>query len=190
MYRLLHKGYSWYRWNLVYSWDLVWWNSYSFYIGHLIPKERALHGWFCRRKLNDIAERYLTTALHIFVQVWMNLSSFLDDSFMSKQKVWYSFSHKFVNGFGWSLESCFNMLVCWSSFLIYFAQWIFRTENSTMVVWWNILLTLANELVSLKVGMMIDTSKLCSLIWVQMTLTFNQGHRAVRKLETCAIILL
>ena len=43
------------------------------------------------------------------------------------------------------------------------------------------------ESVCFKLGMMLDTTKLYSLIPVWMTLVFTQGHRQAR---TCAVILL
>ena len=39
LHKLSHKVFSQFKWNVVYSWDLlVWWTSYSFYLIHSVFK--------------------------------------------------------------------------------------------------------------------------------------------------------
>ena len=74
-----------------------------------------------------------TTKLYILISVWKTWTFIHGHSCRWNQKLSYPFSHKFEYWFGWNLVCCHNLLVCWSSCHIRFAQILFK-ENSTDIL--------------------------------------------------------
>ena len=128
-----------------------------------------------------------TTKLNILISVWMTLTFIQGHNCVRNKKLWCPCPHKFLYQSGWNSVCCHNLLVCWSSCSSYFAQVIFQGDNSADVILWNMCLTLscakACEPICFKLGMMLNTTKLYSLILVWMALMFARGHRAIGKVE-------
>ena len=61
--------------------------------------------------------------------------------------------------------------------------WFVKGENSAGMILWNIHLTPSSEPICFKHSMMLNTTKLYSLIPVWMTLMLTQGHRVTGKVE-------
>ena len=80
------------------------------------------------------------------------------------------------NSFGWNF-CCYSLLLN----LVHIVNSV-KEENSTVVILWRTLLTLAHIQTYFKLCMMMDTTKLLRSIPVWMTLII-QDHRVTRKLE-------
>ena len=50
--QLSHTVFSWFAWNVIYVWDLVWWSSYSYYVIHSVFKGESPTDMISLKNLN------------------------------------------------------------------------------------------------------------------------------------------
>ena len=117
------------------------------------------------------------------------------DNMKKLQKLWcpFFFFFLFKYQFGWISVCCYNLLGCWSSlnFILHNVQGRELCWHDFMKYMFNIICQDTYEpIFFFKLGMMLDTAKLYSLIPVRMTLMFTQGHRVAGKGRIWAVTLL
>ena len=127
-----------------------------------------------------------TNKLYIFISVLMTLTFILGDSCIRNQKLCCQVSRKFRYWFGWNLVCCHNLFVeAYAKLLL--LKFCSRREfcwNGFMNCTINIIMCQDTcERICFKLGMMLNTTKLYTLIPVSITLVFTQGHRVTGKLE-------
>ena len=123
---------------------LVWW------ISHLFVDVQCKFKWESHRVIlltnfkiglcADIYDWFLSVMVwwqiplySTSLSVWMTLSFFQGHSCVRKQTVPCLFSCKFHSQLRWHLECCHDLLVCWSSYKLYFAWSLIKGEN---LPWW------------------------------------------------------
>ena len=111
-------------------------------------------------------------------------------SCMRNQKLCCPFSCKFWYWFGWSSVCFHNLLICWSSHEFFCCCCTNKIKGRELhrhhVMKYTLNIVMCHytwEWICFKLGMMLNTTKLYSLIPVWMTLMFTQGHMVTGKLE-------
>ena len=103
-----------------------------------------------------------------------------------KAKVLHRFSCKFFSWCIYNFVCCFDLLVCWSSFSVYFVQSIFKREKGIKVIFKRHAFNIGvhentSEPISFKLCLLMNTAKL------QLDTSLNdldiQGHTVTREEE-------
>ena len=82
------------------------------------------------------------TKLYILISLWVTLTFIEGHICMINKNIQCRFSQKFRSRFRGNSLNCHNLLVCWSSSLINFAQVLLKGENSAEVILQTIQLSL------------------------------------------------
>ena len=122
------------------------------------------------------------------MSVWVTLTFFQSHSFMRNQNFRCPLSHKLKHRFGWNSVCCHNMLGFFKLMLILFRTTTIQGRElfirDLMKYTFKIVMCPDTcEAICFKLGMMQNTTNLCSLIPLSMTLMFTQGHGFTGKLE-------
>ena len=179
----------------------MWWTSNSFYLVLSIFKgENAIYTISLEKfniGLNSDITNILsvklgmmieTSKLYILISVWMILMFIQGHSCIWNRKLQCPFYHKSKYRFGLNSVYWHNLLklmlnvfctstiqgreLCWRDFMKYMC---------------NIMCQNNCETICFKLGMMVNTTKIYSLISLRMTLVFTEGYRKGR---TYAVIIL
>ena len=129
--------------------------------------------WFASNLYDD---RYCCTLHFDTSLIYHDLDSRSHRS-TGKQHLRHTLSHKVFYRFKRNLVYCWDLLVWWTLYTFYLIHSVFKRENAAyMILFKKISFNFGLYSHILKLGRMIETTMLYSLISVWMTLAFIQGH--------------